>query len=212
VFGIWYDKGPGRRSLDAESAARNNHSLWLWVLAFARTTSWSHFAAIMPHRSRGVFRPGFASCFRPRDLRAQGRPGARCTHRPSREKIARKREDHRYRRNHTGLPCAVVYGLYVLSSVNHPVCHRRRREASQLRYDLAPDLGAPGPHDFARPRMRRSSSTAPSRPPHPRLARRDDRDAPLLLEAGWARGYFRFTEISRAPSAADWHDGQLADG
>ena len=25
----------------------------------------------------------------------------------------------------TGLPCAMVYGLYVISPVNHPVCHRR---------------------------------------------------------------------------------------
>jgi hypothetical protein len=30
--------------------------------------------------------------------------------------------------DHTGLPCAMVYGLYGLSSVNHSVCHRRQRD------------------------------------------------------------------------------------
>jgi hypothetical protein len=30
--------------------------------------------------------------------------------------------------DHTGLPRAMVYGLYALSSVNHSVCHRRQRD------------------------------------------------------------------------------------
>jgi hypothetical protein len=29
----------------------------------------------------------------------------------------------------TGLPCAMVYGLYALSPVNHPVCHRHPCDA-----------------------------------------------------------------------------------
>ena len=48
---------------------------------------------------------------------------------PSRRKNLRERENHRYRRIHSGLPCAVVYGLYALSPVNHPVCHRRPCDA-----------------------------------------------------------------------------------
>ena len=43
----------------------------------------------------------------------------------------------------------MVYGLYALSSVNHSVCHRRPCNAERIVTRLAPDLGAPGPHDFA---------------------------------------------------------------
>jgi hypothetical protein len=60
----------------------------------------------------------------------------------------------------TGLPCAVGYGLYALSSVNHPVCHRHRHDALGIVANLAPDLGAPGPHDFAVRKGRRSSVSA----------------------------------------------------
>ena len=79
------------------------------------------------HRSRDAFRPSFASCFTLTENggRREDRVPAR-TRGPSRRKLRERREDHRYRRNHTGLPCAVVYGLYALSPVNHPVCHRRR--------------------------------------------------------------------------------------
>jgi len=43
--------------------------------------------------------------------RAQGRPGGRCT-RGSRAKVGlRRRENHRYRRIHSDLPCAVVLRL-----------------------------------------------------------------------------------------------------
>jgi uncharacterized protein (DUF3084 family) len=37
---------------------------------------------------------------------------------PPRKRCLRERDDHRYRRRHSGLPCAVVYGLYALSPVN----------------------------------------------------------------------------------------------
>jgi hypothetical protein len=33
--------------------------------------------------------------------------------------------------------------------VNHSVCHRHRRDALGIIANLAPDIGAPGPHDFA---------------------------------------------------------------
>ena len=63
-------------------------------------------------RSRGMFRPSFASSITLfRNRRAQGRPGGRCT-RGSRAKVGlRERENHRYRRIHSGLPCAVVLRL-----------------------------------------------------------------------------------------------------
>jgi hypothetical protein len=35
-----------------------------------------------------------------------------------RKRYLRERVNHRYRRRHSGLPCAVVYGLYELSPVN----------------------------------------------------------------------------------------------
>jgi hypothetical protein len=51
-----------------------------------------------------------------------------CPHAPVglRAKSCAKARSHRYRRKHSGLPCAVVYGLYVISSVNLADCHRRR--------------------------------------------------------------------------------------
>ena len=67
---------------------------------------------------------------------------------PPRKKLREERVNHRYRRDQPGLPCAVVYGLYVLSPVNQHLppsparCETHRRELSAC-------MGAPGPHDFA---------------------------------------------------------------
>ena len=58
-----------------------------------------------------------------REGRVAAAPGA-----PAQRKFARAREPQ-VQTVTTGLPCAVVYGLYELSSVNHPVCHRRPRDA-----------------------------------------------------------------------------------
>jgi hypothetical protein len=133
-----------------------------------------------------------------------------CTHGPSRKKNCAKARSHRYRRIHSGLSCAVVYGLYALPG-EPTFATVAGHDAPGIVANLSACMGAPGPHDFARPRTRRSSvSTFASTASPPRAC--DDRDAPLLLEAGWARGYFRFTEISRVPRAADWHDEQFADG
>jgi hypothetical protein len=68
----------------------------------------------------------------PRNRRAHGRPVAACTRALAQRKIARAREPQ-VQAVTTGLPCAVVYGLYVLSSVNHPVCHRRRPRCEKHR-------------------------------------------------------------------------------
>jgi hypothetical protein len=72
--------------------------------------------------------------------RAQGRPGGRCTRGPRARKIARRARDHRYRRRHSGLPCAVVYGLYELSSVNLRLPPSPSRSFSAIREGLAPAL------------------------------------------------------------------------
>jgi hypothetical protein len=85
--------------------------------------------------------------------------------------------NHRYRRNHTGLPCAVVYGLlrtlpgepdFVVTVISAMRMHHRQLSASH---------GAPGPHDFA-VRARADRRSARSRPPHPALNVRDDAYAP----------------------------------
>src|ERR1700746_1501237 len=78
----------------------------------------------------------------------------------------------------TGLPCAVVYGLYVLSSVNQRLPPSPARCVSIVA-SLSACMGAPGPPDSAS-RACAPRQSAPSRPPHPRLTCRDVRDTPLL--------------------------------
>jgi hypothetical protein len=119
-------------------------------------------------------------CFNHHPLQVRGRREDRVAAAPgalAQEKIARARKP-RVQAVTTGLPCAVVYGLYALSSVNHPVCHRHRRDAIRIVANLAPDLGAPGPHDFA-VRLRGARQQPHKRPPPPRLTSRDDREPSL---------------------------------
>src|SRR5581483_6109738 len=99
--------------------------------------------------------------------RAQGRPGGRCTRGPRAEKDLRKRENHRYRRRHSGLPRAVVYGLYALSLVSQclfATIISQHAFGACARLDAS--VGASGPHDFA-VRISAARLTAPSRPPQP---------------------------------------------
>jgi hypothetical protein len=65
--------------------------------------------------------------------RAQGRPGARMHPWAFARKDCAKARSHRYRRSHTGLPCAVVYGLYALSRVNLADCHPRQPRRQRRR-------------------------------------------------------------------------------
>jgi len=115
-----------------------NDDLWLWAPAFAGATAWMLFAS-SPNRalvfarasdvlasasdamttarhdknSRGAFRPSYANRSAPRKDRGRREDRVPATHpRPPRaKKDARARVDHRWRGNHAGLPCAVVYGL-----------------------------------------------------------------------------------------------------
>jgi len=84
-------------------------------------------------------------------------------------------------RRNTGTPCAMVYGLYVISPESGLVSLRR---PPQISGGLDPSVGGPGQHDFARPPLAalvmRSGSVHRS-PPHVR----DDAFAPPI-EAGCA--------------------------
>ena len=80
---------------------------------------------------------------------------------PPRKKDCASARRPQVQRDHSGPPCAMVYGLYVLFSVNHCVCHRRPRVAfGAISENLAPNMGAPEPHDFAVRGQRRSSVSA----------------------------------------------------
>ena len=133
----------------------------------------------MCSHSRGALRPSYASASPSSRTEGAGKagwphaPGA-----PAQKKFARAREPQVQAVITPAFPAQWFYGLYELSSVNHPVCHRRPRDAQGIIANLAPDLGAPGPHDFA-VRKVAARQSAPPRPPHPRLTCRDDRDTPL---------------------------------
>jgi hypothetical protein len=107
---------------------------------------------------------------------------------PSRRKNVRERENHRYRRRHSGLPCAMGYGLYGLSSVNHSVCHRCPRDAKHHRELERQTLGRQD-HTISPSAGSAARQSAPSRPPHPRLTSRDDRDTPLRKRGGMRGPY-----------------------
>src|SRR5262249_15910080 len=120
------------------------------------------------HRSRDAFRPSFASCFTLTENGGRrGDRGPAPPRGPSRRKLRERPENHRDRRNHTGLPCAVVYGLYALSPVNHPVCHRRRPRCASIVANLAPDLWGARTTRFRSSAKSAARQSAPSRPPHP---------------------------------------------
>ena len=127
----------------------------------------SHMRRNMGPRSRGAFRPSYAENLDPQGMqRVQGRPGGRCTRGSRAKEIARARVNRRYRRRHSGLPCAVVYGL-LRDLLGEPllVCHRHQRKALGASRELGACMGAPGPHDFA-VREYAVRLSAHSRPPH----------------------------------------------
>jgi hypothetical protein len=49
---------------------------------------------------------------------------------------------------HAGIPCAMVYGLYVISPGSGLSCPRRLCDAKH-HHELDASVAAPGPHDFA---------------------------------------------------------------
>jgi hypothetical protein len=102
-------------------------------------------------------------------LKTEGAGKTGCPHAPvglRARKVAQRREDHRYRRNHTGLPCAVVYGLLrALPGEPAWLPPSLSRLPLELSAKLSACMGAPGPHDFA-VRIDAARQSAPLRPPH----------------------------------------------
>jgi hypothetical protein len=95
--------------------------------------------------------------------RAQGMPDADTHPLPCVQMVESTHASrHRYA-EHSGIPCAMVYGLYVLSPVSGLFSHRR----PAIRFtELDPSVGGSGPHDFA-VRADIARLATPTRPPHP---------------------------------------------
>jgi hypothetical protein len=122
----------------------------------------------------------FPSNYPRENTRAQGRPGARRTHGPRATK--KHAAEPQVRAGTTGLPCAMVYGLYVVSPVNQALLPPSPCRSSPAK--LSASVGAPGPHDFA-VRTDIVRLTLPIRPSHPALAFVTTRTP--LVEAGRPR-------------------------
>jgi hypothetical protein len=131
-------------------------------VAFSRRDLRPSFASTPPSKIRGR-----------REGRVAAAPGA-----PAQREIARARKPQAQPVITPAFPARWFYGLYALSPVNHPVCHRRRRNAQASSATWRQGLGAPGPHDFA-VRVVAARQQARPRPPHPRLTCRDVRETPL---------------------------------
>ncbi len=71
----------------------------------------------------------------------------------------------------TGIPCAMVYGLYRALPGDRAFLPPSSARSSR---DLSLSVGRPGPHDFA-VRVSHVRLTCPPRPSHPRPTYRDDR-------------------------------------
>ncbi len=111
-------------------------------------------------------------------------PGARCTRGP----VCALRST-RTAHEHTGEAEAVRHPLrngftayFALSSGTGLSCPRHQRDAKHHR-QLDASVGAPGPHGFAVRKTCRSSFGTPASTAS-RLTFRDDREAPLFIEAG----------------------------
>src|SRR5579883_1054781 len=88
--------------------------------------------------------------------RAQGRPGGRCTRGPRAEKTAQAQEPQVQAVITPALPARWFTAYSALSSVNLADCHRRPREACELRLDFS-----------AEPLGRQDHALSPSAPmPH----------------------------------------------
>ena len=111
----------------------------------------------------------------------------------------------------TGIPCAMVYGLYrdLLGDLGSGPC--RQRDAKHHR-QLDLSVGRPGPRDFA-VRAGHVRLTCHPRPSHPRPTCRDDRAYVPLHRGGMREKIVPICPTEQAPiHAADWHDGQFAHG
>ncbi len=157
--------------------SRNNAGRWLWVSAFAGTTT--EISSDTPSRSRGAICPRLALISRPKKKRAQGKPGARCTRGLVRRMCKRMRtRAYRFSGGIPAFPARWFCGLFRALPGERAFLPPSPPEklASQ---ELDASVAASGPHDFA-VRVSHARQAQPSRPPHPAPNVRDDREAPLL--------------------------------
>src|SRR5215831_3463130 len=109
--------------------------------------------------------------------RAQGMPGAGCTHGPPAEK--KQAAVTTGQPKQPAFPAQWFYGLYVISPGTGLVCPRRTQRAS--RCELGLSVGRSGPHDFA-VHISIARLATLTRPSQPALNVRDDASVPL-----WSR-------------------------
>jgi len=90
--------------------------------------------------------PELCGACRPRNKRAQGKPGARCTAVSRAVCTKDNAHEHTGQRRHPDFPCAMVYGLFrALPGETRLFCHHRPRELSR---GLDASIWASGPHGF----------------------------------------------------------------
>jgi hypothetical protein len=153
--------------------------IWRATGAYARGSTFQATERAQLRVPAAVRARGLHRSLLERMKRAQGRPGDRCTRGPRAKKIAQRARDHRYRRRHSGLPCAMVLrliGALLGEPSRLPPSPFAKLSASLKTWRQG--LGAP-PHDFAvRDQCRSSISTLASIAS--RRACRDVRETPLL--------------------------------
>jgi hypothetical protein len=129
------------------------------LLRFARNDGRIRLRVLAAHCARGL---RLKPC--PLKLRAQGRPGARCTRGLACNCAQRTRtRAYRFSGNTPAFPAQWLYGLLRALPGERLFCHRRRRDTSR---QLDASTAASGPHDFA-VRFMRARLLRTSRPPHP---------------------------------------------
>jgi len=143
-----------------------------------RVEARSHACAISPR----VFARVLLESSAPSNMRAQGKPGARCARGLAGRKKAAPAIVTTVTPETPGIPRAMVLRL-TPGSPRRPglfaTVAPKKLEASQ---ELDASVGASGPHGFA-VRLDATRLDAPKRPSHPAPNVRDDRETPLM----WAR-------------------------
>jgi hypothetical protein len=181
----------------------------------------THFSSgekIQVHNLATAFARVFANSFRPRtkraqrdpQVRAQGRPGARCTRGLMCQDAHSKKRTRAYRFSGSSpaFPAQWLYGLYrALPGETWLACHRRPQEArASCEFDTC--------HRGVRTTrlchtLQLPSSVAAFASTASHRTFRDVRNAPLI---GWDgnRNEADLPSRSSSTAATHWHDGQLS--
>jgi hypothetical protein len=126
-------------------------------------------------------------------LEVEGAGKAGCPHAPvglRAKRFAQRREVHRYRRKHSGLPCTVVYGLLrALPGEPDFVVTVIGKSAARIPANLAPATGRQD-HTALPSASLSFVSRQCLRPPHPALNVRDDAYAPHRGGTDASMSYF----------------------